>query len=253
MAHPVVAVLERNLYNYRRLWRTSLFSAFIAPILFLVSLGIGVGGYIGRLDGVSYLAWIAPGVVVSTAFQMAFAESTYPVTSDFKWNRAYHAMRASPARTRDLLAGWFIYIVIRVEIAVLAFLVIALCFGAVRSPWAVAVPFVCGLVAVASAAPVTAFAASLDNESYFALLFRLAALPSSLFSGVFFPVSQLPVAMRPLAYALPMWHGVELSRAAMLGRSPAWPIVAHVGVLLAWIVLGGVWAAYAFRRRLEDR
>lgn len=253
MAHPVVAVLERNLYNYRRLWRTTLFTSFIAPFLFLVSIGVGVGGYIGRLGGVSYLAWIAPGVVVSTTFQMAVGESTYPVLGDFKWVRAYHAMRASPARTRDLVAGWLIYIVMRVEVAVLAFLVVAACFGAPRSPWTIAVPFICALLAVAAAAPVTAFSATMQNENYFAAVFRFVALPASLFSGVFFPVSQLPEAVRPVAYALPVWHGVELCRAAMLGRPPAWPVAVHLAVLLAWAVFGALWAGQAFRRRLEDR
>ena len=76
--------------------------------------------------------------------------------------------------------------------------------------------------------------------------------PATLFSGVFFPVEQLPGAVRPVAYALPLWHAVELNRAAMLGGTPPWPVAAHVGFLLVWAIGGGAWVLHAFRRRLTD-
>ncbi|WP_344858993.1 ABC transporter permease [Planomonospora alba] len=247
-----MAVLERHLCLYRRLWRASVFSSFVLPVLFLVSIGIGVGGYVGGIGGVDYLAWIVPGVLASTAFQMAAGESTYSVLGDFKWTRGYHAMRATPVGIRDMVAGWLLYILLRVEIAVVVFLVVTSLFGALRSPWAVVTPLVAGLVAVAAAAPVTAFAASIDHDSYFALLFRFVMIPSTLFAGVFFPVEQLPGVVRPLAYVSPLWHGVELCRAATLGTAPPWPAVVHVVCLLAFAAAGLVWAGAAFRKRLRD-
>ncbi|MBG0831929.1 ABC transporter permease [Planomonospora sp. ID67723] len=252
MAHPTVAVLERHLHLYRRLWRASVFSSFILPVLFLVSIGIGVGGYIGDIEGEDYLVWIVPGVMASTAFQMAIGESTYSVLGDFKWVRAYHAMRATPVEIRDMVAGWMLYILFRVEIAAVVFLGITGLFGALRSPWAVVTPLIAALVAVAAAAPVTAFAASIDQDSYFALLFRFVMIPSTLFAGVFFPVEQLPEALRPLAYLSPLWHGVELSRAATIGVAPPWPAAVHVGYLLAFAAAGLLWAVSAFRKRLQD-
>ncbi|GGT01023.1 transport permease protein [Planobispora rosea] len=252
MAHPTVAVLERHLHLYRRLWRASVFSSFILPVLFLVSIGVGVGNYVGEIGGVSYLAWIVPGVMASTAFQMAIGESTYSVLGDFKWVRAYHAMRATPVGVRDMVAGWMLYILLRVEIAAVVFLGVTGLFGALRSPWAVVTPLVAALVAVAAAAPVTAFAASIDNDSYFALLFRFVMIPSTLFAGVFFPVDQLPEMVRPLAYVSPLWHGVELSRAATLGAAPPWPVAVHAGCLLLFAAAGLAWAVSAFGKRLQD-
>jgi hypothetical protein len=76
--------------------------------------------------------------------------------------------------------------------------------------------------------PTSAFSATIENDSYFALLFRFVVIPSTLFAGVFFPVSQLPALLRPLAYASPLWHAVELCRAATLGVAPPWPVAAHV-------------------------
>ncbi|WP_433501274.1 ABC transporter permease [Sphaerimonospora sp. CA-214678] len=250
--HPTLAVLGRQLALYRRLWQASVFSSFVLPVLFLVSIGIGVGRYVGTLEGVDYLAWIVPGVLASTAFQIALGESTYSVLGDFKWNRAYHAMRATPLRPVDMVCGHLLYLVIRGEAAVLAFLIVVVFFGGLHSPWALVTPLVCGLLTVATAAPVTAFAARIDHDSYFSLLFRFVMIPSTLFAGVFFPVEQLPVMVRPLAYASPLWHGVEMCRAATLGRATAWPLAVHLGYLLLWAAGGVALAVLAFRRRLED-
>jgi Nod factor-specific ABC transporter NodJ protein len=252
MAAPVVAVFERSLVMYRRLWHASVFSSLLLPTLLLISIGMGVGGYVGDLGGVDYLSWIAPGVLAATAFQISLGEATYPVYSAFNWIRTYHGMAATPVRPVDMVVGWLGYIVLRAEIAVFAFLAVTSLIGALHSPWAVATPLICGLVAVAGAAPTCAFAAGIDSDAYFPLLFRFVLIPSTLFAGVFFPVGQLPAVARALAYASPLWHAVELNRAATLGGAPPWPVWAHVGYLLVWAVAGLVWARYAFRRRLWD-
>ncbi|MFD0884283.1 ABC transporter permease [Streptosporangium algeriense] len=252
MVRPAVAVLERHLCLYRRVWRATVFSSFVLPVLFLVSFGVGVGRYVGEVGGVEYLAWIVPGVMASTAFQMAVGDSTYPVLGDFKWVRGFHAMRATPVGVRDMVAGGLLYVLLRVEGAVVVFLVVAAAFGALRSPWAVVTPVVAGLLAVAVAAPVTGFSASIDHDSYFALLFRFVMIPSALFGGVFFPVEQLPQVVRPLAYVSPLWHGAELCRAATLGVAPPWPVWWHAGVLLVFAGAGVVWSVWAFGRRLRD-
>jgi lipooligosaccharide transport system permease protein len=252
MAAPVVAVFERHVLVSVRIWQALVFSSFLLPVLFLVGIGVGVGGYVGEIGGVGYVSWIAPGVLAATAFQIAFGEATYPIFSAFKWIRSYHAMAATPVRPGDMIVGWLAYVVVRAEVAVLAFLAVISLFGAVHSAWAVAAPLVCGLVAVAVAAPVAAFSATIDSDGHFPLVFRFVMIPSTLFAGVFFPVEQLPAAARPLAYASPLWHAVELSRAATLGGTPPWPVAVHAGYLLLWTAAGAAWARYAFRRRLQD-
>jgi lipooligosaccharide transport system permease protein len=252
LAGGTFAVLERHLTIYRRVWYASVFSAFILPVLFVVSIGIGVGGYIGNVGGWDYLSYIVPGILASGAFQTAIGESTFPVMGDFKWTRAYHAMRATPMRIWDMIAGWQLYIQIRVFFATVVFLVVCAAFGAVHSPWVVLTPVICGLVALATAAPVSAFSAGLENDSYFALLFRFVVIPSTLFAGVFFPVSQLPALLRPLAYASPLWHAVELCRAAMLGSETPWPVWVHAGYLVALSAFGLWWANKAYSKRLKD-
>ncbi len=237
---------------YRRLWQASVFSSFVLPVLFVVSIGIGVGGYVGEIDGWDYLSYIVPGILASGAFQTALSESTFPVLGAFKWTRSYHAARATPVRIIDMVLGWQLYIQFRVAAASIVFLLVSAVFGAVHSPWVVLTPLICGLLALSTAASVSAFSATIENDSYFSLLFRFVMIPATLFSGVFFPVEQLPAVVRPLAYASPLWHGVELSRSAMLGGATPWPWAVHVGYLILLSALGLWWAWRAYSKRLRD-
>jgi lipooligosaccharide transport system permease protein len=252
MARPTVAVLERHLYLYRRLWRGSVFSFFLLPTLFLLSIGLGVGGYVGDVEGVDYVSWVAPGLLASTAFQIGVSESTYGILADFTWVGGLHTMRGTRVSIRDMVNGWLLYVLFVLHLAVLVFLGVMAAFGAVHSPWVLLALPVSALVALAGAAPTTAFSATVRNDGYFQFLFRVVVIPATLFSGVFFPVERMPGVLRPLAYLSPLWHGVELNRAAALGGAPAWPVAAHVGCLAAWIVAGWVWAQVAFRRRLSN-
>ncbi|MFJ4686695.1 ABC transporter permease [Streptomyces sp. NPDC088789] len=252
MVQPSVAVLERHLLLYRRLWKASVFSFFALPLLFLVSIGAGVGGYVGEVDGVPYLDWIAPGILAATAYQIAANESTYGVLSEFEWVGGIHAMRGTRVTIRDMIAGWLLYLLCVVTLSVAAFLAIAWTFGALHSPWALTVPLVCALLTPGAAGPTMAFAASIRNDGYFELLIRFVVIPTTLFAGVFFPVGELPDGFRQLAHASPLWHGVELCRAASLGTPPAWPVAWHIGYLLLWAVAGWICAEAAFRRRLTS-
>jgi lipooligosaccharide transport system permease protein len=108
------------------------------------------------------------------------------------------------------------------------------------------------LVGLATAAPVLAYAATITTDALFVVLFRFAIIPMTLFAGVFFPVASLPLAARMLAYVSPLWHGVELIRAATLGTATAWGGWAHVGYLVVWSGAGCALAVHRFARRLAE-
>ncbi|WP_432978244.1 ABC transporter permease [Dactylosporangium sp. CA-233914] len=250
-----LAALEYHLVAYRRVWRASVFGTFALPAMFLVAMGFTVGGYVDERSsglGAPYLDWIGPGLLASTALQVAVADSTWPVFSMFNWIKVYHAMRASPLTAAAIARGHLLFVALRVAIAGVAFLLVMLLFGAVHSWWAVATPLAAVLVGLAFAAPTFAFAAAVDSDGYFAVLFRLVVVPMSLFAGVFFPVGGLPAPARVLAYASPLWHGVELCRAATLGTATAWGAWVHAGVLVAYVAAGYALARRGFTRRLED-
>ena len=252
MAHPTVAVLEYHLVGYRRVWRGTVFSSFVLPLLFFLGMGVMVGEYVDRGGGldVPYLYFIAPGLLAFTGLQIGMTEASYPVMSGFKWHKSYYGMAAAPPRVPDIVAGQLAFIAIRVLIAAVAFLAVMAAFGAVDSWWALTAPGVAVLVGLAVAAPCLAYAASVESDNMLALVFRFALLPMMLLSGVFFPVSQLPEVMQPLAYAMPLWHGVELSRAVTLGAAPPWPVPLHLAYLALWLACGWFLACARFGKRL---
>lgn len=252
MAHPSLTVLERHMMLYRRLWRASVFSFFVSPVLFLLSVGFGVGAFVSEVQGVDYVSWIAPALLASTVFQIGVNESTYSIYTDFEWIGVFHVMRNTRVRIRDMLVGWFLYLLVVVEIAVVAFLAVIVVFGVGSVPLLLAAPLVCALLALGVSAPTTAFSATIRDDTHFQLLTQFGIIPLTLVSGVFFPVEQLPEVMRPLVYASPLWHGVELCRSAALGTDPAWPPLAHLGYLAVWAVAGYLLAHAAFRRRLAN-
>ncbi|GAA4209527.1 ABC transporter permease [Actinocatenispora rupis] len=245
-------VLAYHLVGYRRTWRATVFSSFLLPVIYLAGIGLGVGGYVDRGHhlGVAYLSFLAPGVLATTALTIGVEESTYRVFSQFEWDRTYEAMLATPLRVVDLLLGQLAFVVFRALVAVVVFLAVMAAFGTVHSPWAVAVVPVGGLIALACAAPTFAFTATQSSAQGFSVLQRFAVIPVQLFSGVFFPVSQLPAPVRPLAYLSPLWHGVELCRGLTLGTLHPWPALGHLAYLAVWAGVGFALAARTFRRRL---
>lgn len=250
-------VLESMLVRYKRTWRGTVFSAFLSPLLFLLAMGVGLGELVdeGRgsnagLRGVSYLAFIAPGLLVATAMQTAATESTWPVMGGIKWLRTYHAMLASPIGVDEVLWGHLWWVILRLASSSAIFLTVIALFGAADSALVVLALPAAVLTGMAFAAPITAFAAHRENDADFALLMRFGILPMFLFSGTFFPVSQLPAALRPLAWVTPLWHGVELARGLALGRLGGLSGLAHLAYLLVWIAAGVLLAQAAFRRRL---
>jgi lipooligosaccharide transport system permease protein len=252
MAHPAAHVFGYHLVGYRRTWWGSVFSSFLLPVIFLAGIGVGVGGYVNRGHhlGMDYVSYLAPGLLASTALTIAMGESTYRVYSQFEWDRTYQAMLATPLRVADLIAGQLAFVVFRALIAVTVFLAVMVAFGAVHSPWAPAVLPVAGLLALSCAAPTFAFTAAQRSDRSFVLLQRLVIVPVQLFSGVFFPVAQLPAILRPLAYLSPLWHAAQVCRGLTAGGAALWPDVGHLAYLAAAAALGFGLACRLFARRL---
>ena len=256
MTLPALRQCEHELMVYRRIWRSSLATSVLTPVLFLAAMGLGVGQSIDRgrgaaaLGGVSYVAFLAPGMLASGAMQVAAFESLWPVYDGFDFKRFFHAAAATPLRPFDILLGWLIWMTVRLLLAAVAFLGVATAFGTVRSPLAVLAVPVTALTGLAFAAPLTAFAATRTREYSFPLILRFGIVPLFLFSGAFFPLSQLPAVVRPVAWATPLWHGVEVCRSLMLGTVDPLPALLHVAVLVGFAGGGLAWGARTFPRRL---
>jgi lipooligosaccharide transport system permease protein len=247
-------VLQRNLLVYRHVWRGSLFGSFLTPLLYLTAMGLGLGTLVSRqntaaLGGFDYLHFLGPGVLAATVMQSAVFESTYPIMGKIIWNQNYDALLATPMRVRDILSGELSWIGFRITLIATVFVAVLWLFGIPRSPLAVLAIPAAVLTGLSFSAPVIAFAATQRNDAGFTWMFRFLVNPLFLFSGTFFPVSQLPDAVEWVAAATPLYHGVALVRGAVLDSMPSsWPL--HVAYLVVWVAITGYIAYRLLRRRL---
>ncbi len=247
-------VVEHQAHIFGKFWRGSAVAYVLNPLLFLAALGLGVGGIVkdgsNTVDGVSYLAFVAPGLMAAAAMNGAAGESLWPVMAGTKWIRTYHAMVATPVGPNDVFLGVVTWTGVRAAVGGTIFLVVAALLGGVESWWApLAIP-AAALTALAFAAPLTAFAATQDTDFRFPIVMRLGIIPLFLFSGTLFPVSQLPGWLQPVCWFSPLWHGVQLCRGATTGSIDAPEAIANVAVLGACIVAGTLWGFRAFTRKL---
>ncbi len=239
----------------RRTVRGTVMSAVLFPLLYLTAMGLGLGTLVnggrGLPGGVSYVAFVAPGVLAATAMQGAFGEATYPVLGSIKWAGNYWAALNTPQQPKDVLAGHAAFILLRITGMSAVFFGFAAAFGTVRGPEGLLALPAAVLTGAAFTFPIMAYVITLDIESPLNVLFRFVMTPLFLFSGTFFPWQQLPAWAHPFAYATPLWHGVQLCRGFTLGTE-TWPdALMHTGYLLLWTVGGYIAARITFERRLH--
>jgi lipooligosaccharide transport system permease protein len=247
-------VWEYWLMQYRRIWRGTVVSSIVNPVFYLAALGVGLGTLVNKSGGaplgVPYLDFVAPGMLASAAMQLAAGEAMWPVMGSFKWTRQYFAMIATPLGVRDVVLGHQLFMLARLTATSAAYLAIIAAFGGVDSWWGILALPAAVLMGAAFTAPLAAYAATRDQDSAFVPVNRFVILPMFLFSGVFFPVTRLPLPLEWLAYATPLWHGVDLCRELTLGQLHAGRVVVHVVYLLAFVIGGLVCAQRTYARRL---
>jgi lipooligosaccharide transport system permease protein len=246
--------VEREARLWLRDWQAPLLNGVVLPWLLLVALGLGLGGTVdahsGGVNGLRYVVYVAPGILAGGIVRNAAGAAMWPVLSGVAWTRSFHSAVATPLAPTSVFAGVLTWIGIRSAVIALGFVGVAALLGAVPSLWGLlAVPAAVG-GALAVAAPVAAFAATRGSDQSFELLERLAIMPMFLFAGTFFPVNELPAAVRPLAWTTPLWHAVELCRGATTATLVPAAGMAHLAVLLAWTSAGIWWGRRTFTRRL---
>ena len=256
MGGQAIHALEHWLLSYRRIWRGSVFNTLLRPLLYFAGMGLGVGTYVDQahpaaLGGASYLAYIAPGLLATGAFQVMAGEMSWPVFAATRWGHQYQAMRASPLRPGDILLGQIAFGLLRATSAAVAFFLVMTLFGLIRSPVAVASIGAAALTALAVSGWLFMISLTAATDAVMSLTFRFGVIPITLFSGVFFPTSQLPLAIRPVAWLSPLWHGTELARSMTLSVPSPLPQAVHLACLLVWALPGLYLAHRVINRKLS--
>ena len=244
-----------------RAWFVSVLGYMVGePLLYLIALGVGLGTLVdsgaGTVDGVSYLVFVAPALMVATTVMSTGAELTYPVMAGFKWDRLYYGPQATPVTPAQIAMGHFTAVLLRFTLQAAIFWAFLVSFGAAPRGWALSlltIP-IAVLTAAAFGAPLQAYAARLRDEGYqFAFIQRFVIMPMFLFAGTFFPLSSMPGYLHWIGWVSPVWHGTQLARQVTYGAVvPGWLTVVHVVVLVGMAAAGLVWARRTYTTRMGD-
>jgi lipooligosaccharide transport system permease protein len=170
-----------------------------------------------------------------------------------KWQKVYFSMMATPLAVRDLVAGHLLFVLFRLVTTCAVFMLVLVPFGVFVTWWGVVLAFLSQvLVGMTFAALVYGVSARMTNEEGFGLIYRLGVFPLFLFSGAFFPISNLGPVLEWVAILTPLWHGVNLSRMFTLDTVD-WTLAAvNVLVLGSLTVVGWFWSVAGLQRRLVD-
>jgi len=241
---------------YKRTWKASVISSFASPLLYVVAMGVLLGGFIAedpaQLEGApNYLSFVVPGLIAAHAMTTAVSETTYPVMSLFKWGKVYDSQIATPLAVRHVASAHLLFVAFRLATTCAVFMLVLAPFGVFQSWWGPLVAFVTQvLVGMAFAALTYAYTTRIRSEQSFGLLFRLGVFPLFLFSGAFFPVDNLGQVGGFLARLTPLWHGVNLSRMFCVDNVD-WSMAAlNTAYLVVLLVLGWRWSVTGLTKKL---
>jgi lipooligosaccharide transport system permease protein len=249
LAHRVGSVWWRHV----RVYSSSLFSnalpPFLEPLIFLAGIGLGLGRYIVNMDGLPYIQFLAVGLVLTSAMYTASFENTFGTFIRLEFDKVYDGMQAASLTSADLMAGELLFTSTKGAFFAAAVLAILSCFGLVTTPWmllGIPLGFLTAAMFGATAMLVTSFVANINHFNFY---FTLFISPLFFFSGVVFPLSQLPKDLQWIAGLMPLTHPVELMRILSGGHTVFGPVVnlLYIGF---FIPLVGSFAMVRMRRRL---
>lgn len=228
-----IRVLQRNFDSYKRYYKASLFSALGEPLLYLFALGYGLGSYFEMIEGVPYLEFIAPGILVSAAMYSAAFENTFGSYTRMVEQKTFEAIIATPLTIGDVAVGEILWGGVKALISSTIMFVIVVAFGLIQSWTSIFVLpllFLVGLFFAAMSLMTTAITPTYEFFNYY---FTLLISPMFLFSGIFFPLTHFPHWVKIVSWFMPLTHAVDISRNLIRGQSTT-GIVWH----FLWLAIG---------------
>jgi lipooligosaccharide transport system permease protein len=237
-------VAEHRILSMRAYLQTIIATSIGNPLVYLFALGVGLASLVhsplsnGGHGTVSYLAFVAPALLASAAVTVAAEESSYPMMMGFKWNPIFFAMNAAPISGKQIVNGMIIGMTTRILPTCSIYFVVMLFFGAVPSGlgWLGVLSSI--VTGIAVGVVIMAYTSTIEEDrGQLAMIMRFGITPMFLFSGTFFPLTQLPIYLQWVGWISPLWHGTQLGRVLGYGMvEPTWLTAIHIAyiVALAW-------------------
>ena len=252
-ARRSASIVERNAATLRSAYWLVMASGFLEPVLYLFSIGVGVGSLVGDLtlpDGrvIGYAAFVAPAMLASSAMTGALSETTFNFFSKMKFMKLYDGILATPVRPFEIALGELAWAMIRGNVYAAAFLVIMVAMGLTTAGPALGAFAATVLVGFAFGGLGMAVSTFMRSWQDFDLM-GSAQFALFLFSGTFVPAEAYPPLLRWVVEVTPLYRSVDLVRAITTG-AVGWTQLLDVLYLLVLVVVGLVVAGRRMDRLL---
>ncbi len=235
-------VWQRHFMVYTKLYKSSIALNFVEPVLYLVALGFGLGGYINEIHGKPYINFIAPGIIASSSMFATVYECTYGTYVRIFFQKTFDAILSTPVNIDDLIAGELMWGATKSMLYGIIIIGTISAFHLVDSFFvllAIPVVFLSGLIFAEISLICVALVPGIDSLNYFYTLFMT---PMFLFSGIFFPLDTFPAFVARIAYFTPLFHLTNVCRALAAGR-PEMAVQGVVWIMVVVVIL----APFTFR------
>ncbi len=250
VTHRALHVWRRNFTVYRTYYKASLVGNIGDPLLYLFAMGYGIGTYLKMMEGMPYIDFIAPGLIVTSAMYSAVFECTFGSFTRMTTQRTFDSILATPVSIEDLVFGEILWGMTKSVISATVMILIMILFGLYTPSFGfIGIVFTVAATGILFASAALCFSAIAPSYDFFSYFFTLFIAPMFFLSGVFFPLDRFPEIVQWLSQALPATHSVLLMRYFFHGASPEGFMVAAIFIVLMDIVLA-LWAVRLVRKRL---
>jgi lipooligosaccharide transport system permease protein len=250
VSHRSFLVLARHRDVFFKMWKTSIIPPFLDPLFYLVGMGYGLGALVIKIQGMSYAEFIAPGLIASVMMTAPFFENSIGSYVRLSFQKTFDAMVSTPLSIEDVATGELLYGASRAVIQATSILIVVAAFGLVKSWLVLLIPLLCFFAAFVNGAIALSYMTFMPAISYVDYFFTAVMTPMFLFAGTFFPVSQLPHWAQKVAYMMPLYHIVNITRALCTGAN----LETIPGDML-WLAMCGtifyLFSLYRMNRRMK--
>lgn len=234
-------VVRRNWTVYKKDFLANISPSVADPMFLLLSLGLGLGGFIEKIDGLSYSEFLGPGLICTTALFTSFFESSYGFYIRLTFENVFKAMLTTPIGIREVFIGEMIWLFIKGFVMALGVTIVLLCFNILINPWSVLwIPFLGGYIALSCGALGLISSGYVRNINQFQTVYSFLIAPIYFLSGVFFPIQNPTIAK--IILISPFYHGVRLVQMSAWNRIEFREFSFHFAFLTAFTIVLSVWA-----------
>ncbi len=244
-------ITRRNWMVYKKDLVANISPTVADPALIMLSLGLGLGGYLTNVQGMSYMQYLAPGLTIATSLFTSFFESSYGFFVRMTYENVFKAMLTTPIGLREVVFGEMLWVGLKGAVMSIGVTIFLAMFGMMTDPWLIPLLGIVGfLVALPCGAMGLLSTALVKNINQFQTVYSFLIAPLYFLSGIFFPIAEMSPPVRWVAECFPLIHGVRLAQAVFWNKEIFETFMVHGGILVLQSIVLCWWAYHQIRKKL---